>query len=221
MISFDKLIENHLQRESKAKQEGRYYPSEIGMCMRKIWYSYKQPIPIKMDMIKVFEVGNILHAFITNVIRSEKNPHVELEAEELPFKIQMSDFWISGRIDDVMIIKENNKRVLIEVKSTSDLRYADEASEHHVLQLQLYMHAMKIYDGMVLYIEKNTLKTKSFTIPYDERIAADALNRFVQLHRFLINNEFPKPESRLSNEKSWMCRNCEYNERCFKDTPEI
>jgi len=221
MIDFNKMVENHLQREFRAKQEGRYYPSEIGMCMRKIWYSYKSPMPTKMNLIKVFEVGNILHDFVASVIKSEKNPHVELEAEELPFKIQMSDFWISGRIDDVMIIKENGKKILVEVKSTSDLRYANEASDHHILQLQLYMHAMKIYDGIVLYIEKNTLKTKVFTVPYDERIAADALNRFVQLHRLLTNNEVPRPEARTTSEKSWMCKWCEYNERCFKETPEL
>ena len=42
-INFNKLIDKYLVREYKPKEIGRYYPSEIGSCLRKVWYSYKNP----------------------------------------------------------------------------------------------------------------------------------------------------------------------------------
>ncbi len=44
MIDFDKLVDQGtVTREFKPKQIGRYYPSEVGTCIRKVWYSYKYP----------------------------------------------------------------------------------------------------------------------------------------------------------------------------------
>ena len=219
-LDFNKLIENHLKREHRPKTMGRYYPSEIGSCMRKIWYSYTDPRPIQLDLIKIFEVGNIMHDFVAEVMRSEKNPNIQLLSSELPFKIQMQDLLISGRIDDLLLVKESGKTVLVEVKSTASLGYTTAPKESHVMQLQLYMHALKIFDGIVLYIEKNTLKARAFEVPYDERIAADALDRFSKLHKFLTTKEMPTAEARLKSDMSWLCRRCEWREDCFKETPD-
>jgi len=219
-LDFNKLIENHLTRETKPKAIGRYYPSEIGSCMRKLWYSYTSPKPYKMDMIKIFEVGNILHDFIAEVMRSEKNPHIELLSSELPFKLQMRDFVISGRIDDLLLVKESGKIFLVEVKSTSSLAYTTAPQPHHIMQLQLYMHALKIFNGFILYVEKNTLHSRAFEVKYDERIAAIALDRFSKLHKHLISKEIPAPEARLKPEMAWMCRRCDWKEECFAQTPD-
>jgi len=220
MIDFDKLIDNHLFREHRPKKIGSYYPSEIGSCLRKLYYSYKYPIPIQPGLVKIFEVGNIVHNFIAEVMRSEKNNHVQLLDSELPFKIEMNGFTISGRIDDLLLIKESGKKLLVEVKSTSRVDSTDEAQPHHVMQLQLYMHAIGVKDGAVLYVEKNTLKTRAFPIEYHEGIAAEALNRFNLIHKALTEEKTPQPEARKDHEKLWMCSYCDYKERCFKETPD-
>ncbi len=221
-FNFDKMIENHLARESKPKEPGRYYPSEIGGCMRKVWYSYKQPKPVQMDIIKIFEVGNILHHFVAEVMRSEKNPHIELLQSELPFKLQMESFIVSGRVDDVLLLKENGKKVLVEVKSTGRLDLTENPEPSHMMQLQLYMHVMKEHNGILLYIEKNTLRTKVFEVAYDERAAALALNRFVQLHRHITGNKIPEAEARASRKEEigWMCKRCDWREECWKEMPD-
>ncbi len=221
MIDFDKLIENHLARENKPKQIGRYYPSEVGSCLRKVWYSYKFPQPTSPELLKVFEVGNIVHEFIANVMRSEKNPHVQLLESELPFKIEMNGLTVSGRIDDLLLVKASGKKLMVEVKSTAHLESSNEAQPHHLMQLQLYMHQMKIEDGAVLYVEKNTLKTKAFYVKYDEGIAAEALNRFNILHKHLNENKTPAPEARVRwKEMGWMCTRCEFRDKCFSETPD-
>ncbi|MCD6547053.1 MAG: PD-(D/E)XK nuclease family protein [Nanoarchaeota archaeon] len=214
MIDFDKLIHNHVKREEKPKVIGRYYPSEIGSCLRKIWFSYKYPKETESELLKIFKIGDMLHNFVVEVIKSEKNPDVELIDAEMPFELKMKNFVISGRVDDIVLLKANNKNILVEVKSISNVNKLEKAKPQHVMQLQLYMFATKIRDGMLLYVDKRNLKSKVFTIPYDEIEAIKALERFSILHEHLSNNTIPEPEAKLDEEKSWMCKYCEYRDLC-------
>src|SRR3989344_7826381 len=134
-VDFNKLIDNYLKRESQPKAIGRYYPSEVGGCLRKVWYSYKFPKETDAGLLLVFEAGNILHDFVVKVLQSEKNPEVELLQSELPFKFGIDDFIVSGRIDDVLLVKLSGKTYVVEVKSTSFLNNKNEPDEAHIIQL--------------------------------------------------------------------------------------
>jgi len=216
MINFDELIKNYVNREEKPRKIGRYYPSEIGGCLRKLWFSYKYPKKVKTDLLKIFEIGNIVHNFVVDVLKSEKNPSVELLSAEEPFLVKMKDFIISGRIDDLILVKSSNKKVMIEVKSIGDINSIKTAKPQHRMQLQLYMFATKIRNGVILYIDKKNLKSKVFTIPYDESEALYVLERFSLLHKHLKEGTPPKPEAKLDPKKSWICQYCEYKDECNK-----
>lgn len=219
MINFDELIDNYLAREIKPKIIGRYYPSEIGNCMRKVWYSYKIPKETEKELRRVFWIGEMIHNFVVDVIKSDKNPSVELHAAEFPFAVPVDDFVISGRVDDIVLLKVDNKKILVEVKSTGDISYVTEPKEGHVIQLLLYMQALGIFDGFVLYIEKNTLATKSFPVIYETKLIDLALNRFRTLHRHLLTHALPDPEARIVKTLQWMCGKCSYREECYQATP--
>ncbi|MEM3126577.1 MAG: PD-(D/E)XK nuclease family protein [Candidatus Woesearchaeota archaeon] len=219
MIDFNPLISNFLKRESFPKSVGRYYPSEAGSCVRKSWYSYNIPRQPDVEVLKVFEMGNLVHGFIVDVLKSEKNPHIKLISSEDPFQIQKEDFTISGRIDDVVVVKADNKIYVVEVKSTASLTYTLQPNESHVYQIQLYMHHKKIKDGIILYVEKNTLKTKSFAVSYDEAKLNEAIKRFELLHKHLKANTLPIPEGRMRKEMNWQCKTCPYRTECYQATP--
>ncbi len=219
MINFNQMIDNFLKRERKPKGIGKYYPSEIGMCLRKIWYSYKFPQEVEPTMLKIFEMGNMIHDFVVEVLKSEKNPHVELLKSEFPFKVKVDDFVISGRIDDLILLKTNGTKLLVEVKSTGDVGYINEPSPHNVAQLQLYLHFLKIENGILLYVDKRNLQSRVFNIKYDEKIANKTIDRFKKLHKHLVSNTLPDPEGRIFPEMNWMCRFCEYRDKCYKATP--
>ena len=214
MIDFERMIANHLARESYPKEPGRYYPSAIGMCLRKYWYSYKYPQEIEPRLRKIFHLGNVLHDFVVDVLRSEKNPDVELLEAETPVRLQHNDFVISGRIDDVLLIKEKEKTILVEVKSVKDIKYQAAPSSHHIMQLQFYMYATGIHNGIILYLDKVALDTKIFEIGYDEEQAKSILKRFEKFHNFLTNDTLPEAEAKQNENTKWLCRFCEYKERC-------
>ena len=218
MIDFNTLIDKHLEREFRVKQIGRYYPSEIAGCMRKTWYSYKNPKQTDVKLTRIFEAGNMLHEFITDVIKSEKNKEIELINSEMPIQIKTKDFVISGRIDNLVLIKlcedENCKEVLVEVKSTKFL--PKEAKKEHEMQLQLYMRATGINNGILLYIQKDNLETASFDVVYNEELGDKIIERFEKLHESLTQDKLPEPEAKLEQEKNWMCNYCAYKQECDK-----
>jgi len=212
MIDFNKLIDNHLAREYRAKVIGRYYPSEIGGCMRKTWFSYKNPKQADVKIMRIFEAGNMLHEFITQVIKSEKNPEVELIRSELPIQIKTKEFIISGRIDNLILVKIDNKMALVEVKSIKFL--PKEHKKEHEIQLQLYMKALGINEGVILYIQKDNLETKVFDIKFNKKMADKLIERFEELHKSLIINKMPEAEAKNDKENEWMCNYCAWKEEC-------
>jgi len=216
MIDFNKLIDNFLFKEYKPKSIGRYYPSEIAGCMRKTWFSYKIPKQTDAKLFRIFESGNMLHEFITEAIKSEKNKEVELIKSEMPVKIKSKNFVVSGRVDNLVLVRmcEKNKckEVLVEVKSAKFL--PKEKRKEHEMQLQLYLKACKHEDGIILYIQKDNLETRAFNVRYNKVLAGKIMRRFQLLHKSLVENKMPPPEARNNADMSWMCEYCAWRGEC-------
>ncbi len=212
LFDFNALLDKHLYRESKPKTVGRYYPSEVGSCLRKTWFSFKFPIEFDAEKRRIFETGNILHEYVVHVFKSGKTPEVELLKSEMPFVMNCGDFVVSGRVDDVLLVKTSGKTILVEVKSAA--RMPRGPSKHHAAQLQFYMHATGVHNGALLYIEKNTLNSIVYSVAYDERAAQDGIQRFAVLHKALLEDAAPEPEAKTHADMRWWCDYCEYAERC-------
>ena len=219
MLDFNRLINLYLKRDFRKKDIGRYYPSEAGSCLRKLYYSYTIPKPTEEDLLKVFHVGNILHEFVLQVLKSEKTPEVQLLESEVPVKILLEKFQISGRVDDLIMIKASGKVVLVEAKSVAMLEMVKNPQRHHIMQLQFYMHASGIHNGILLYLDKRNLKSKVFDIDYDQGMADQIIARFAILHDHLTEKRIPEAEARGIKDMQWMCRRCEFYEECYKETP--
>lgn len=220
MINFNDLTDKYLKKDFKPKIIGRYYPSEIGHCMRQSWYSYTSPKPTESSLLRVFEAGNRVHNFVVDVLKSEKTPEVELVESEMPLSIDLGDLIISGRIDNLVRLKMNQELVLVEVKSTSSTRMLTEPKIAHIMQLQLYLHAKELKKGMLLYLEKNTYQSKVFMVDYEKTLVDQIMDRFRALHKALITQTVPEPEGRLIKDWQWMCRSCPYRQECYEQTPD-
>jgi CRISPR/Cas system-associated exonuclease Cas4 (RecB family) len=187
--------------------------------MRKAWYSYKYPQPTDPKKSKYFVLGNILHDFMAEVLENPANTEIKLLEKEVPVKINTPEFVVSGRMDDVFMLTADGRKFILEVKSTgSKLEWMREPQDSHVMQLQLYMQAHDIKEGVILYLEKNTLDAKWFTIKHDPAVAEGVIARFAELDRALKAEKLPEPEARQRQEWAWMCKSCEYFDRCTSDS---
>jgi len=216
-IDFDVLIDRHVARESRPKSIGRYYPSEIGNCIRKVWYTYNHPLEIDPRVRRIFQLGDILHNFVVEVLKDGKNKDVELLKAEMPFVLNMGDFIISGRIDDLLLLKSDSTELLVEVKSCKSTEYVKKPMEHHKTQLQFYMYGTQVHNGVLLYIDKSTLETKSFEVKFSPKQTKRILNKFRALHKHLTNMSLPVGEAKRRKETKWMCGYCEYKDKCAKN----
>lgn len=212
MIDFNKVIENYVKRKTKEKKIGRYYASEIGSCLRRIWLSYKKPKAIDIDVLKVFESGKIFHDFVARVIKSEKNKEMILINHEKPIEIQTENFVVAGRIDDVIIVKIGNEKkdILIEIKTTKSI--PNKHRLEHEMQLQIYMKALGIHNGIIVYIQKDDIKTATFPIKYNEALFNYTMQRFQKLHKYLIQHICPEAEGKINN--AWACEKCAWKKEC-------
>jgi hypothetical protein len=217
MFDFDKLLEKHISHEHWPKRIGRYYPSEVGNCLRKVWYSYNYPQAIDIDKQKIFEIGNMIHAFVADVLKSVKNEEVKLLKYEFPFDIRIDNFQVSGRVDDLLLLKVENKKLLVEVKSTKNVEMIKRPHFNHKLQLQLYMYATGVHDGAMLYVDKNNLKSRVFPINFNRQEAEKVVGRFRLLHACLVSNKLPIAEAKHNEELRSLCKYCEYRIKCEKN----
>ncbi len=173
---------------------------------------------IEPDRLKVFELGNLLHEFILQVFKNEKNANsIKFLESELPFKLVQKDFLVSGRLDDVVVAKEDDKKMIIEVKTVRDVRSTRKPNKNHIMQLQFYMHATGIHNGVILYIDRTNMKTKAFEVTYNESHSLDILKRFSSLHELLVKDVLPIDEAKQSEETMWMCNMCEYRAKCDRN----
>ena len=67
--------------------------------------------------MKIFKVGFMMHDFVAEVLRSEKTPEVRLLESETPFRLDIGDFIVSGRVDDILLLEVENKKLLDKLTS--------------------------------------------------------------------------------------------------------
>jgi len=233
-----KMISEYITRKRSPKVIGRYYPSEIGYCLRKSYYSYFIETNYDDETLRVFEVGNILHSFIYDVFRNNRNNKGEIEyvqnekafisAYDFPdnsFEGNWQSFLISGRADDIILInnKEDGKedKYVVEIKTVKDLFYINEPSYPHKLQLQYYLRVLSAENqnvrGLLVYIQKDNLSIKTFNVPFEREVYIEIISRMRQLDSCLKKLELPPKEAADDPKMKWQCGFCPYAKQCGAD----
>ncbi len=216
-IDIEAVIDDYLKEESRPKRIGSYYPSEIGMCIRRSYYSYIIPKETEPSALRIFALGNNVHSFIAAALK-DSDQFVQVE-EEKPIKIEYSDastsFSIYGRIDDYVVTK-NGKKIIIEAKSTGDISKINQPDPKHVMQIMLYLSAQAADYGILLYADKKNLELRQFRVDYDEAINRKVIDRFKDLDFHLKNNKLPPPEYYVDDKKVWECKYCPYFSECMQ-----
>ncbi len=217
------IIDSYLEEEKeRPKRTGAYFPSEIGACIRRSYYSYLYPQPTAPSALRIFALGNELHAFIAEALKaSEEFSRVE---DEKPIRIDYADeetnFSIFGRIDDYVVTKKDNKTILIEAKSVGDVNKVNEPEKKHVMQLMLYLKAEAADYGLLVYADKKNLQIRQFKVSFSEQAYAKIIERFKDLDFHLKNKKLPPAEYYFNEELVWQCKYCPYYDRCMQAIAE-
>ena len=209
-----------LNFEEDKPEIGVYRPSMVGKCIRANYLIYKFGVVPSEDKARIFAIGNIIHVFIQEKLKEKYGDLVKVEVPvEKSFEVY--NIKVRGRVDVLF-----NEKYIIELKTTnnlkkwnSELRIHEEMKapyDDHVLQLMLYLGMLKLKHGYIVYVEKNTLKTKTFRVDFNLDVYEKAITRIVELHNYLVNDKLPPAEALKNPNMRWQCRFCEFREKCWR-----
>jgi hypothetical protein len=225
MTFFDNLIDDYLRHKrgnsASPHPEDVFYCSELGACLRCSWYKRKVAVQHSPQMLRKFAAGDLVHAFMREVFANSPEKAKLVSAEE-PFTIVVDDFEIRGRADDVILARlfpeqasrlfpslrgEEEVLVVVEVKSVSGKRvdFITRPSFPHLVQIHPYLRVKRAKLGTILYVARDTLQTKWFTVFYDEALYRQTLERARSLRNYIVTNTLPPAEGRENPELRPLC----------------
>ena len=203
------LVSLHEKEKNNHKTEkGVYYPSALGSCLRKQYYTYTLGERVSPEDLVIFATGKGVHETIAKAFGEVAT--IEKIEESVTLEISPT-IKLKGRID-LLIADYDGKKYLIEAKSTS--KTPDAPFEEHVLQLQVYMQALNYEEGFILYWNKVTGEIKVFKVTKNEEVIKTIFERVKKLDYFVSKNIPPEPEAILKG-KFGECEKCPFLNFCI------
>lgn len=214
----EKIIADFLNRERRPREVGKYYPSELFHCIRKNYYAYTKPKKFGLDTLKRFEGGILIHNWFRNVLFKGYSSDLITEFDYEESLVHKEDgIEVRGRYDDLVAVDWEKQPILLEVKTTSSLKWVKKPSRHHIGQMNFYLSKLKLKEGHIIYLDKRNLKHKIFKVKQSDELFMEIIKRARLLHKHLTKKKTPFPEAKTNPEMRWFCNYCLYRLECLKD----
>jgi CRISPR/Cas system-associated exonuclease Cas4 (RecB family) len=211
MIDFAKAVEKILvserEEDSKPRQIGTYYASELGSeCMRQTYYRYAVPKDPDVFSLGVFKLGDIIHDYLEKALK-EHLENAEVEVEIPPYKNRQ--YEIHGRAD--LVIPE---QLVVDIKTVSPnaYKYGGLPYMSHRVQINFYMHQLALPKAAIIYVDKYALRIEPYEVLYDQKLFRETIRKTTSLHKALTAKQ--PPEKHPNHPKGYPCSYCHYKEEC-------
>jgi hypothetical protein len=204
------IIDEHLNSQQREVRVGlEFHPSSCGKCQRLIQLSMLGVLNEKIDarLHRIFDAGNDMH----NRYKRYFEDAGVLIADEKPFRLQIDDITIKGRVD--LIVKDfMGEPQLLELKTMNSRRFEqlmqnDMYVEENFIQWNIYSRALDITKGVILYENKDDQRIKPFSVQFCQEEFDKILNKLKFIHDYNMRGEIvPKPavcNSRFCNAKEF------------------
>ena len=189
------------------------YVTSLVQCPLKFTYSLKFPeIATAQNYQPYLILGKLVHYGLQHLLMElsrsdflkefklvgvevECSKTISVDASNLPYIVH-----VKGRAD--LIVEKDGEKIVVEIKTAKgDYNIP---SEHHVLQLRIYMNMLGIGKGLLLYITPERIAEIPVEKPLDDFELSNLVKEFLQ---------------RKGPRYSWECSYCQYAILCpFKKT---
>lgn len=196
----NKKIEYH-------KSSGKFSISSINFCWRKKYLEIKGLYKEDFDenTKRIFNIGNIFHRDIINELIEKGNNGIYLVAAEINIP---ENTYISGRID--VIISNGKDLFIVDIKSASkwtiDNIQECGCPENYKNQVLLYMYLTKIYNGILLFVEKGKGIIEEVEVVYDEEKAKKLVGEIENFMKNYVEKNIEPPK--CDGKGMWGCQCC-------------
>ena len=197
--------EEFIKQSFKMKYpEDTVFPSEIGICFRKSYFSRKFEFEKAVNEISL-DLGEQYHEKVEHYFEEKLNCKAEIEV-----KGEIENIKISGRID---LICNND---LIELKTISTNYF--QIKEYHLYQVSIYYYLLqqqnyKIDNIYIIYLNRLNREVKQFLI--DKKVLNEYIQKAIEwIKKF---KEFMKSQDykTIPGANNYLCKNCEFKAKCY------
>ena len=188
---------------------GRYYPSQIGYCLRRQFYSYLEGEEPTSEQLAIFATGRSIHEIVAESLRESGVIRVESVEKTVSVDIN-NEVTLSGRVD-ILLAEVDGRKIIVEVKSTS--KVPSSPYEHHLMQIQVYLRALSLNEGVILYWDKRRGRLKAFSVTRDDDIFKRVAERALVLHESIKRGR-PPPKEAFMEGRYWECDSCYHRFKC-------
>jgi len=202
-MDIEVLISDILQKlaEPSVRPISEIHVSDIANCLRRSYYSRKQPKKVDLVSAMRMKFGTTLHEYIQNELLKYGF------SKEVRVVTDCKDFRIIATPD---LIHEE-KGIVVELKTTNSNLITPH--ENYVKQLKMYMRLLSdhitVTKGYIVVINRDSGYVRAFEV--NEMFDFDYIyNRAKKLYECLINDTPPEPE--YSNLCTW----CPYRKECLE-----
>jgi len=170
------LINKSLEQKSShfKRKRSYFYISEAGKTAQELYKSLTESKKLSPRKRRIFDNGRMVHDRLTRYLRKQG----VVRSQEVEIKTKL----FHGRADAIVYL--NGDIAVLEIKS---MRKADFdrlerfCPRQAYLQIQLYMHFLKMNEGVVLIECKDDQRLKEFQVRRKERVANETIKHFSRL----------------------------------------
>lgn len=193
-----------------------FHPSYTSVCVR-WWYLMFNGLevvkPFDARTHRIFDYGNDMHERFCSYF---KNMGILVDTE-IPVKLD-EPVPIRGRADAIIKWpKKDGKLRVVELKSISPdgftiRKHYQKPREDHMAQIQIYMKALAIHDGIILYEDKGSQALLSFDVTFDEELFEKKVRVWKRAYKYITEGTLP---ARPYKKNSEHCTSCDIRDLCW------
>jgi len=210
-----KMRDQHIAREARVHSKGKFHPSSLSGCRRALYFKTfrapRNPPFSADDAMKehlIFTMGDMVH------LRHQALFYMMgiLEAAEVPIEDEEND--IEGHTDCILNIE--GKRYIQDSKSINargfSVLFKEGVQDGHVTQIQSYMMATGIKDGILLYENKDRHDLFEEDLTYDADITDEVIESIDVIKGHILRKDVPDKEGESPN--AAICMWCPFTQLC-------
>lgn len=215
---FESLDEKKNSISSKRDMDGKFHPSALGDCERKLYYAFtktqtKQNIP--PNLRRTFDHGHAVHSWIQDKLVNA----LQLLQEKVSVSIEVSindtawalDHNLAGSADALISLDDKNVRVVYELKTCGSATWQSLRGPMAKHEIQANCYAACLDADFILYdyFNKDKDTHKRFLVPASKEIQDDVSR---SLYKIMLACTADDDVS--ASPSSWTCASCPYLWTC-------
>ena len=209
------LLDKAIIENQEVKERVSLYASDVFQCPRKIVFDFKNESNGKdkfdANTLRIFDNGNSVHE---RLLKYFKQAGIFVDSE---VDIPRDELDIHGRLD--CLYRYGSELRVAEFKSIN-LPFVGKPKEEHEAQLMIYLHYLKLNNGIIIYESKPNNRIYGFDVSYDPEKVLEILDWFKMVKEHVRTNTIPPVKY---NKSSYPCSTqsfkCCYWSKCHDLVP--